>query len=116
MSSIDFQSEVKSPLAHFYSNPTDSHEMVVSWRKTTCEQGLFYRENMDRFFERYAGEYILLQEGEVRWHDKVSDLRGSRRKLSGDKPEQAMWLKYVDVEEAEGEHLKFMKRPTNKFR
>ena len=105
LSSIDFQSEVKSPLAHFYSNPTDSHEMVVSWRKTTCEQGLFYRENMDRFFERYAGEYILLQEGEVRWHDKVSDLRGSRRKLSGDKPEQAMWLKYVDVEEAEGERF-----------
>ena len=41
----------------------------------------------------------------MRWHYKVSDLKGSRRKLSGDKPEQAMWLKYVDPEEAEGEHF-----------
>ena len=24
--------------------------------------------------------------------------------LSGEKPEQAMWLKYVDPEETEGEH------------
>ena len=28
----------------------------------------------------------------------------SRRQLSGDHPEQGMWLKYVDPEEAEGEH------------
>ncbi len=41
----------------------------------------------------------------MRWHDRVSDLRGSRRKLSGDKPEQAMWLKYVDPDEAEGERF-----------
>ena len=46
----------------------------------------------------------MLQAGEVRWHDPVSDLRASRRKLAGDRPEQAMWLKYVDPEEAEGEH------------
>jgi len=46
-----------------------------------------------------------LQEGQVRWHDKVSDLKASRRVLSGDKPEEAMWLKYVDPQEAEGEHF-----------
>ena len=76
-----------------------------SWRRTTCEQGLYYRDNMEHFVERYAGQYVLLQEGQVRWHDRVSDLKGSRRKLSGDRPEQAMWLKYVDPEEAEGEHF-----------
>ncbi|RIK47265.1 MAG: hypothetical protein DCC57_14655, partial [Chloroflexi bacterium] len=45
-----------------------------------------------------------LQAGEVRWHDPVSDLRASRRKLAGDRPDQAMWLKYVDPDEEEGEH------------
>jgi hypothetical protein len=46
----------------------------------------------------------LLQEGVVKWHDPVSDLRESRRKLAGGRPEQALWLKYVDPEEGEGEH------------
>ena len=78
--------------------------MVVSWRRTTCEQALYYRDNRKKFLADYAGKYILLQEGEVRWHDEVSDLKESRRVLSGDKPEQAMWLKYVDPEETEGEH------------
>ena len=55
--------------------------------------------------DKYAGEYVLLQQGEVRWHDPVSDLRVSRRILSGDRPDQAMWMKYVDPEEAEGEHF-----------
>jgi uncharacterized protein (DUF362 family) len=102
---IDFESESTAPVGAFYSNATDGHETVVSWRRTTCEQGLYYRDHRDELVSQYAGEYILLQEGEVRWHDKVSDLKGSRRKLSGDKPEQAMWLKYVDPEEAEGEHF-----------
>jgi hypothetical protein len=105
LNEIDFEAEIQSPVGEFYSNATDSRERVVSWRRTTCEQGLYYRDHRDSLIERYAGEYILLQEGEVRWHNKVSDLKGSRRKLSGDKPEQAMWLKYVDPEEAEGEHF-----------
>ena len=41
----------------------------------------------------------------MRWHDRISDLQGSRRTLSGDKPEQAMWLKYVDPQEEEGERF-----------
>ena len=102
---IDFVSEPEDPVGAFYSNATDLHEMVVSWRRTTCEQGLYYRDNKDYFIERYAGKYILLQEGEVRWHDSVGDLKRSRRTLSGDKPEQAMWLKYVDPQEEEGEHF-----------
>ena len=65
--------------------------------------------------DEYAGEYILLQEGEVRWHDKVSDLQESRRVLAGDKPEQAMWLKYVDPEEAEGEHFEVYEKALAKI-
>ena len=105
LNEIDFESEVTGPLNEFFSYITDSQELVLSWRRTTCEQALYYRDNRQKLLDEYAGEYILLQEGEVRWHDKVSDLNESRRVLAGDKPEQAMWLKYVDPEEAEGEHF-----------
>jgi len=107
---IDFQTEVESPVAEFFSNLTDSREKVISWRRTTCEQALYYRDNQRQLTDKYAGEYILLQENEVRWHDKDSNLRQSRRKLSGGKPEQAMWLKYVDPEETEGEHFDVYER------
>ena len=82
---------------------TDAVEVVHSWQRTTCEQGLFYRDHRDELIDKYAGQYVLLQQGEVRWSDPVSDLKRSRRKLSGDAPDQAMYLKYVDPEEAEVE-------------
>ena len=111
---IDFRSEVASPLGAFYAQITDPMAMVASWRRTTAEQALYYRELVDghrqEFIDRYAGEYILLQEGEVRWHDQSGALRGSRRHLSGRNPEQAMWLKYVDPEEAEGEQYAVYER------
>ena len=49
--------------------------------------------------------YILLQQGEVRWHDKVSNIHIDRRSLQGFRPDQGMYLKYVDPEEAEGEQF-----------
>jgi hypothetical protein len=54
---------------------------------------------------RYADQYILLQDGEVRWHDRQGELTYSRRVLAGANAQSAMWLKYVDPEEAEGEHF-----------
>lgn len=102
---IDFQTEQPGPLGEFYAYVTDSRDINISWRKTTAEQALFYMDNQRKLVDKYAGEYILLQEGEVKWHDPVSDLRQSRRKLAGGKPEQALWLKYVDPDEAEGEHF-----------
>lgn len=100
---IDFESEVEAPLGEFFSGVTDPREMVISWKRTTAEQALVYLDRKKSLIDKYAGEFILLQEGEVRWHDKDSDLRVSRRELAGQKPEQAMWFKYVDPEEAEGE-------------
>lgn len=100
---IDFRNEVEAPVNEFFANLTDSSQIVHSWRRTTCEQALYYRDNLDWFVQRYAGRYILLQEGQVRWDHEVSDLKQSRRRLSGDRPEQAMWLKYVDPDEAEAE-------------
>ena len=105
LNQIDFESEVERPLGQFFSDVTDPREMVVSWRRTTAEQARYYQANQARLIEQYAGEYILLQEGEVRWHDERSDLNISRRRLSGASPEQAMWFKYVDPDEAEGEHF-----------
>ena len=115
LNEIDFESEVTRPLNDFFSHITDSQELVLSWRRTTCEQALYYRDNRQKLLDEYAGEYILLQEGEVRWHDKVSELQESRRVLAGDKPEQAMWLKYVDPEEAEGEHFEVYEKALAKI-
>ncbi|MBC7235666.1 MAG: DUF362 domain-containing protein [Chloroflexi bacterium] len=101
---IDFQSEVQAPLEHFHTEETDPYSMVAAWRKSTCEQALYYRDHKDYFVERYAGQYILLQDNEVRWADTQSDLHLSRRELAGSARSSAMWFKFVDPEEAEGEH------------
>jgi hypothetical protein len=104
LNQIDFVSELKpQPTGTFYSRATDSSETVVSWRQTMCEQALLYQNNRAAF-EQYTGEYILLQQGQVRWHDKSGDIRESRRLLAGQWPGYALWLKYVDPAESEGEH------------
>jgi len=55
--------------------------------------------------DEYAGEYILLQDNEVKWHNKSSELRMSRRELAGLAKQSAMFLKLADPEEAEGERF-----------
>ncbi len=108
---IDFESEVEpQPEGTFYSKMTDSMERNVSWRRTTCQQALYYRDHMQKFVDQYAGEYILLQDYEVRMHNESSHLRGSRRQLAGDRPDSAMWLKYVDPDEKEGEKFEVYER------
>lgn len=103
---IDFQTEIpRQPEGSFYSIQTDGPEMCYSWLKTMCEQALFYRDNQKLFHTAYPGEFILLQQGEVKWHSPEGRVRESRRLLAGENPEQAMWLKYVDPEENEGEHF-----------
>jgi hypothetical protein len=102
---IDFQSELTPPLGAFFARQHDPEATVVSWRRTTAEQALYYYEHRKEFEARYAGQYILLQMGEVRWSDPSGHIRVSRRVLAGEHPEQAMWLKYVDPEDFEGEHF-----------
>jgi len=74
-----------------------------------CEQALFYHTN-PQLFEHYAGEYILLQDGEVRWHDPSGTIKVSRRELAGDHPERALFYKFVDPAEAEGERYEVYER------
>lgn len=101
---VDFLSEVQAPVGEFFAVQIDSQERMINWRRTTAEQGLYYRDHRKEMVEKYANQYILLQMGEVRWIDPEGNLRFSRRQLAGDNPDQAMWLKYVDPDEAEGEH------------
>lgn len=100
---IDFQSEVTGPLGQFYANLNEPIDQIRSVRHTTAEQGLIYRDNIRKYVDRYADSYILLQQGEVRWNDKDSSVHIDRRHLPGFRPDQGMYLKYVDPDEQEGE-------------
>ena len=102
---IDFESEVSGPLAEFDAEATDSESTVESWRRTTCEQALVYQDRSSELIDRHRGDYIYLQDGEVVWSGTDPSNLASRRKLSGDKKEQALWLKLVDPEEVEGERF-----------
>ncbi|MDA0333848.1 MAG: DUF362 domain-containing protein [bacterium] len=100
---IDFSSEVIGPLAEFDSIETDTAETVANWRRTTCEQGLIYREQARQFIDQYRGQFIYMQDGNVVWNGTDPSNLGSRRQLSGDRKDSALWLKLVDPEETEGE-------------
>lgn len=104
LSQIDFHSELQAPLGAFFAKELDPQEMIITWRRTTAEQALFFREHRAELVAQYARQYILLQMNEVRWADPVGKIGVSRRQLAGAHPEQGMWLKYVDPLEAEGEH------------
>lgn len=105
LNEIDFVSEVEAPLAEFDSVSTDSDATVANWRRTTCEQGLIYQDQQRKLSDRYRGEFIYMQDGQVVWNGVDPSHLGSRRKLSGDKKDSALWLKYVDPAEGEGERF-----------
>jgi hypothetical protein len=85
---------------------SDPPETVATWRRTTCEQGLFYQDHRRKLIDRFRGEFIFLQDGDVVWHGEDPAALGSRRHLSGDKKDRALWLKLVDPEETEGEQFR----------
>ena len=105
LNEIDFVSEVEAPLAEFDSVSTDSDATVANWRRTTCEQGLIYQDEQRKLIDRYRGEFIYMQDGQVVWNGIDPSNLGSRRKLSGDRKDSALWLKYVDPAEGEGERF-----------
>ena len=113
---IDFQSEVEAPVAEFVTDAIDPFETILSWRRTTCEQAFFYRDHQRELTDRYAGEFIILQDGEVLWHGADPSGLGSRRDLSGQKKDRALFLKLADPEEREGEHFEVYERELPKIR
>jgi len=105
LSQIDFEADVEPPVASFDSTAVDTPETVESWRRTTCQQALHFCEHREQLTESYADEFLLLQEGQVVWHGPDPTSLGSRRKLSGARKDSALWMKWVDPEETEGEHF-----------
>jgi hypothetical protein len=57
----------------------------------------------------------MLHMGEVVWTSKSGELKVSRRQLSGAYIEQALWLKYVDPDEAEAEHFEVYEKALADF-
>jgi uncharacterized protein (DUF362 family) len=102
---IDLQTEVSPPLAEFDPHEPDSMETMRNWRRTTCEQALFYRDHCEEMMEKYPGEYIFLQDGEVVWNGSDPANLGSRRNLARGRPDHALWLKLVDPDDVEQEHF-----------
>ena len=102
---IDLETEVEPPVAEFDSDETDPPETIFSWRKTACEQALFYRENREKLVADHAGHYIFLQDGEVIWKGMDLSTLPSRRELSGKQRSRSLWLKFVDPAESEGERF-----------
>mgnify|MGYP000908521104 FL=1 len=104
LAEMDYASEVEAPVGEFFSRVTDPRETVLSWRRTTAEQGLYYRDHMHEIAREHAGRYILLHMNKVVWSETEGNLNVSRRDLAGLYKDQALWMKYVDPDEAEGEH------------
>lgn len=113
---VDFQHDLQPPVGRFDSDATDPSEMVDSWRRTMCEQALCYRDCRSKFVAVYPREYIYLQQGEVIHHspDPLSGV--SRRDMAGGARDQAIWLKYADPEEWEGERFEVYRRELAKLR
>ena len=112
---IDFESEVEPPLADFDSVETDSLDTVRNWRLTTCQQGIAYLENQRQLVDKYRGQFIYMQGGEVVWNGLDPSDLGSRRQLSGTKKDSALWLKLVDPDEHEGEKFSVYERLLSDF-
>ena len=103
---IDFVSETNpAPLAEFNSYETDPPEIVHSIRRTACEQGLIYRDKQDEMIDRYANDFIYMQDGEVVWHGEDPAHIKSHQEFASDKPGSALFMKLVDPQETEGERF-----------
>jgi len=110
LNEIDFSSEVEqSPGGEFYCVEVDPPEVVKSWRRTMCEQALYYEANRERFAD-FQNEYVLLQQGDVVWHNPSGRLEMSRRRIAGSRTDQSLFLKYVDLDEIEGERFDVYRR------
>jgi hypothetical protein len=106
---IDFQSEVQPPVGQFYRSEWIPRPRQISWRRSMSQQALYYRDHRAEFAQ-YAGEHMMLQDGKVLWHNRNSNPGMSRTVIAAQNQDSGVWLKYVDPEEAEGEHYGIYER------
>ena len=102
---IDVVSEVEAPLNEFDSVEEDTPQHMAAIRETACEQGLFYRDHMGEMIDRYRGDFVYLQDREVKWNGPDPSHISNHRDFSGNRPGSALFLKLVDPEEHEGERF-----------
>ena len=102
---IDFDSEVTAPLAEFNTEQDEAPEIIHTLRETACQQGLLYQDHKSKLIDRFAGDFIYMQDGEVVWHGEDPSIIRSHREFSNTKPGSCLWLKKVDPDELEGEHF-----------
>jgi hypothetical protein len=102
---IDFESEVDAPLNEFDSVEDDPPATMATVRETACEQGLFYRDRMGEMIDSHRGNFVYLQDGEVKWSGPDPTHIKSHREFTGKKPNSALFLKLVDPDEREGEQF-----------
>jgi hypothetical protein len=115
LSQVDLETDLRPPLAEFDSDQTDPPATVGSWLRSTCEQALYFRDHRQMLVGRYANRYIYLQDREVVWSGDNPHGIGSRRALSGARPDSALWLKYVDPDETEQEHFELYEQALPQF-
>jgi uncharacterized protein (DUF362 family) len=102
---IDLATDLTPPVAEFGALQTDTPECVGRWLCSACEQALFFRDQQRDMIARYANEFVYVQDREVVWHGPNPQHLGSRRSVSGERPDSALWLKFVDPDETEQEHF-----------
>lgn len=106
---IDFASEVEPPIGEYHREDWVPLPRQISWRHTMSQQALYYRDHRAEFAQ-YAGEYMMMQDGQVVWHDRNSNPGQSRNVISAQNQDSGLWMKYVDPDEAEGEHFEVYER------
>ncbi|MEE2708931.1 MAG: DUF362 domain-containing protein [Gemmatimonadota bacterium] len=107
---IDFESEVTAPLAEFNTEQDEAPETIHTLRKTACQQGILYQDEKSKLVNRFAGDFIYMQDGEVVWHGEDPSIIHSHREFSNAKPGSCLWLKKVDPDELEGERFEVYDR------
>jgi hypothetical protein len=113
---IDFQTEMQAPLGEFFTKKMEAQERIISWRKTTAEQAMAFLDKKKKITDQYAGKYILMQMGEVQWADADGNVGDIRSKLSEAHPGQAVWMKYIDPNETEGEQYAVYEQTLQQFK
>jgi hypothetical protein len=58
---------------------------------------------------------VLIQKGAVVWSSDTPALPASRRILAAADKDSALWFKYVDPAEAEGEHFEVYERELSRL-
>ena len=71
---------------------------------------------MQAMIEEHRGNFVYLQDGEVKWSGENPAHIRSHREFTGKKPGSALFLKKVDPEEREGEHFEAYEDCLNRMR